>query len=264
MPYKVRKLPNQDLYKVYNADTGRVYSHHTTKRNANKQLRLLQMTGGGGNPEMDDDDDDDDVIGVEGLRQMMRQERMIRDIPLQAYRARNIRNWNENQRQEREWLEEKRRIQREQEEEERTTGRPREEAFDVRRYNPDAMWIDERVADAKLGRRIPEAKVEREDTFFENQKQQVLKGVKRLIASIANRFWQELKGDDTLTSEDKREILEEVLRPFIGILRTLENQKEVPISSSREIAEYISSKVENATLLLQARMRQKKEPSKKG
>jgi hypothetical protein len=262
MPYKVRKLPNQDLYKVYNADTGRVYSHHTTKRNANKQLRLLQMTGGGGNPEMDDDDDDE--IGVEGLQQMMRQERMIRDIPREAYRARRIRNWNENQRQEREWLEEKRRIQREQEEEERTTGRPREEAFDVMRYNPDTMWIDERVADAKLGRRIPEAKVEREDTFFENQKQQVLKEAKKLIASIANVFRQELKRDDTLTSEDRREILEEVMRPFIRILRTLEKQKRVPISRYREIAEYISSKVENATLLLQARMRQKKEPSKKG
>jgi hypothetical protein len=105
------------------------------------------------------------------------------------------------------------------------------------------MWVDEWEADARRGRRIPKAKVESEDTFFENQKQQVLKEAKKLIASLANVFRQELKRDDTLTSEDRQQILDEVMRPFITMLRTLEKQKRVPISKYREIAEYISSKV---------------------
>jgi hypothetical protein len=43
MPYGLRKLPNQDLYKVYNKDTDEVHSKATTKGNALKQIRLLYM-----------------------------------------------------------------------------------------------------------------------------------------------------------------------------------------------------------------------------
>ena len=41
MPYKIRKLPNSDKYKVFNSDTGKVHSEHTTKKNAKAQVRLL-------------------------------------------------------------------------------------------------------------------------------------------------------------------------------------------------------------------------------
>ena len=48
MPYKIRKLPNQNSYKVYNANTGKVYSKSSTLDNANKQIRLLHMIEGQG------------------------------------------------------------------------------------------------------------------------------------------------------------------------------------------------------------------------
>jgi hypothetical protein len=41
MPYKMRKLPNADAYKVYNTDTGEIHSKHATKKNAKAQMRLL-------------------------------------------------------------------------------------------------------------------------------------------------------------------------------------------------------------------------------
>jgi len=41
MPYKVRKLTKKNCYKMYNAETKRVYAKCTTKEKAKKQLRLL-------------------------------------------------------------------------------------------------------------------------------------------------------------------------------------------------------------------------------
>lgn len=43
MPYKLRKLPLQDSYKVYNAKTGVVHAKKATLANAKKQLTLLNM-----------------------------------------------------------------------------------------------------------------------------------------------------------------------------------------------------------------------------
>ena len=48
MPYAIRKLPNQNQYKVYNRLTKQVYSHHTSKANAIKQVRLLREVSGDG------------------------------------------------------------------------------------------------------------------------------------------------------------------------------------------------------------------------
>ena len=41
MPYHMRKLPNKNLYRVYNKDTKKVHSKATTKENATKQIRLM-------------------------------------------------------------------------------------------------------------------------------------------------------------------------------------------------------------------------------
>lgn len=41
--FKYRKLPKQNLYKVYNKDTGEVYSKGSTLENAKAQIRLLYM-----------------------------------------------------------------------------------------------------------------------------------------------------------------------------------------------------------------------------
>lgn len=43
MPYGLRKLPDKDLYRVYNKETGEIHSKETTKANALKQIRLLYM-----------------------------------------------------------------------------------------------------------------------------------------------------------------------------------------------------------------------------
>ena len=43
MPYDIRKLPNQELYRVYNKQTKAVHSYATTLENAKKQLGLLYM-----------------------------------------------------------------------------------------------------------------------------------------------------------------------------------------------------------------------------
>lgn len=43
MPFQVRKLPNKDLYKVYNTNTKEVYSKGSTYDNALKQVKLLHM-----------------------------------------------------------------------------------------------------------------------------------------------------------------------------------------------------------------------------
>ena len=42
MPYKMRKLPNKDLYKVYNTDTKKVYAKGTSREKSIKQLRYLR------------------------------------------------------------------------------------------------------------------------------------------------------------------------------------------------------------------------------
>lgn len=39
----MRKLPNKDLYKVFNKETKEVYSYGSTLENAKKQIRLLYM-----------------------------------------------------------------------------------------------------------------------------------------------------------------------------------------------------------------------------
>jgi DNA adenine methylase len=41
MPYSIRKLPNKDLYRVYNTETKVVHSYATTLENAKKQVNLL-------------------------------------------------------------------------------------------------------------------------------------------------------------------------------------------------------------------------------
>lgn len=43
MPYKIRKLPNKNKYRVYNSDTGVIHAHSTTLENAKSQVRLLYM-----------------------------------------------------------------------------------------------------------------------------------------------------------------------------------------------------------------------------
>lgn len=42
MPYKIRKIKNQDLYKVINTKTGKIHSQGTTKDKAKAQVRLLE------------------------------------------------------------------------------------------------------------------------------------------------------------------------------------------------------------------------------
>jgi hypothetical protein len=42
MPYKIRKLPNQNKYRVYNSNTGKIHAEHTTLKKAEAQLRLLK------------------------------------------------------------------------------------------------------------------------------------------------------------------------------------------------------------------------------
>jgi hypothetical protein len=41
MPIKVRKLPNKECYKVYNADTKKVHAKCSTLQKAKAQQRLL-------------------------------------------------------------------------------------------------------------------------------------------------------------------------------------------------------------------------------
>ena len=42
MPYKIRKVNNQNCYKVYNAKTKKIYAKCSTLENAKKQMKLLQ------------------------------------------------------------------------------------------------------------------------------------------------------------------------------------------------------------------------------
>jgi hypothetical protein len=43
MPFAIRKLPNQDKYRVYNRVTGKIYSYATTRARAEAQVRLLYL-----------------------------------------------------------------------------------------------------------------------------------------------------------------------------------------------------------------------------
>jgi hypothetical protein len=47
MPYNFRKLPNKNLYRVYNTKTKEVHSYGTTLENAKKQIKLLNMIDAG-------------------------------------------------------------------------------------------------------------------------------------------------------------------------------------------------------------------------
>lgn len=42
MPYAIRKMPNKSCYKVYNKKTKRVFAKCTTKKRAEKQIKLLR------------------------------------------------------------------------------------------------------------------------------------------------------------------------------------------------------------------------------
>ncbi len=42
MPYATRKVRNKRCYRVYNRRTKRVFSKCTTRKRANKQMRLLR------------------------------------------------------------------------------------------------------------------------------------------------------------------------------------------------------------------------------
>ena len=43
MPYGIRKLPNKNLYRVFNRETGEIHAKAATRGNAEKQIRLLNM-----------------------------------------------------------------------------------------------------------------------------------------------------------------------------------------------------------------------------
>ena len=42
MPYKTRKVRNQECYKVYNSDTKQIFAKCTTREKANAQMKLLR------------------------------------------------------------------------------------------------------------------------------------------------------------------------------------------------------------------------------
>ena len=42
MPYKIRKIPNKNCFRVYNPQTKRIFSKCSTLKNANKQIKLLR------------------------------------------------------------------------------------------------------------------------------------------------------------------------------------------------------------------------------
>jgi hypothetical protein len=41
MPFVIRKLPNQNRYRLYNPITGKIYAYRTTLEKAEAQRRLL-------------------------------------------------------------------------------------------------------------------------------------------------------------------------------------------------------------------------------
>ena len=46
MPYTLRKVPRKRCYRVYNKDTKKVFAKCSSKRNAQKQIRLLRALHG--------------------------------------------------------------------------------------------------------------------------------------------------------------------------------------------------------------------------
>ncbi len=57
MPLKIRKLPNKDLYRVYNTVTKEIHSNATTLKKAKAQVRLLmskEKKGGAINPHQEE------------------------------------------------------------------------------------------------------------------------------------------------------------------------------------------------------------------
>lgn len=50
MPYVIRKLPNKDLYRVYNKDTKNIKAKGTTLEKAEKMVRLLNAIKHGWKP----------------------------------------------------------------------------------------------------------------------------------------------------------------------------------------------------------------------
>lgn len=50
MPYTLRKLPNQNKYRVRNSQTGEVRAHATTLAKAKAQVRLLNAVEHGFKP----------------------------------------------------------------------------------------------------------------------------------------------------------------------------------------------------------------------
>lgn len=50
MPYKIRKLPLQDLYRVYNTETKEIKAKGTTLEKAKNMVRLLNAVNHGWKP----------------------------------------------------------------------------------------------------------------------------------------------------------------------------------------------------------------------
>lgn len=50
MPYKIRKLPNKDLYRVYNTETREIKAKGTTLEKAHALVRLLNAVNHGWRP----------------------------------------------------------------------------------------------------------------------------------------------------------------------------------------------------------------------
>lgn len=50
MPYKIRKLPNREEYRVYNSETKHIKAFATTLEKAKKMVRLLNAVEHGWTP----------------------------------------------------------------------------------------------------------------------------------------------------------------------------------------------------------------------
>ena len=50
MPYKIRKLPNQNKYRVYNTETKEIKAFRTTLAKAKAMVRLLNAINHGWKP----------------------------------------------------------------------------------------------------------------------------------------------------------------------------------------------------------------------
>jgi len=50
MPYKIRKLPNKEKYRVYNSETKEIKAYGTSLKNAKSMVRLLNAINHGFTP----------------------------------------------------------------------------------------------------------------------------------------------------------------------------------------------------------------------